>query len=84
VINEREWLPADQTVASVYMGGAGTHAESNCDGCPGAWYRTVFALSFERYRRGPNGAVRTSDDRLIADAIQYYESEQNRYEAITQ
>lgn len=66
------------------MGGEGAHAESNCDGCPGAWYRCAFALSFQRYRRGTNGAVFVSDDRLIADAIQYYEGEQARNEVMTQ
>jgi hypothetical protein len=66
------------------MGGGGAHGESNCDGCPGAWYRCAFTASFEKYRRGTNGAIATSNDRLVQEAIAYYESELAKHEAEVQ
>lgn len=59
------------------MGGPGTHGESDCDGCPGGWVRSAFALSFMRYRKGPHLAA--CKDRLVHDAVDYYEGEQARH-----
>lgn len=62
------------------MGGDGEHGESNCDGCPGSWYRTAWWHSFDKYRSGTRESpyLRGCTDRLVFDAIQYYEAEQAR------
>lgn len=62
--------------------------ESNEDGCAGGWYRTVFVWSAALYfRPHSNGAYSENlhlsrcDDRLVLDAVNYYESERARWRA---
>lgn len=59
--------------------------ESNDDGCPGGWYRTPFFWSLGRYLRplasgvySPNLSLERTADRLVLDAVQFYETEQAR------
>jgi hypothetical protein len=60
--------------------------EPNEDGCPGAWYRCDFVFSLHRYMRpcaegvySPNLALERTSDRLVVDAIAYFEHEQMRW-----
>lgn len=57
------------------------YGESDEDGCPGGWYRTAFYQSFERYRRGQHESPHTREckDRLVFDALLYFETEQARH-----
>jgi len=62
--------------------------ESNEDGCPGGWYRTEFAASVRRYYRpvsegvySPNLLLDRCEDRLVLDAVAYYELERARHRA---
>ena len=60
--------------------------EDPADGCPGGWVRSPFALSVLRYTRTrADGGIRNqnhlldrADDRLIEEAVLYYEREQDR------
>ena len=82
--NERHWVDAS------YMGGdlneeEDETPESNADGCPGAWYRTPFFFSLQRYLRpcadgiySANQNLDRTSDRLVIDAVQVYETEQAR------
>lgn len=81
VIPQSEWGPPDQE-GLPYMGGEGQHGESDCDGCPGSWYRTPYMGSVERYRRNAQGQSPHLDrttDRLVIDAVLYYEQESTRH-----
>lgn len=56
--------------------------ESHDDGCPGAWYRSPFVDSLHRYERlltdagfSDNLLLSRSDDRLLLEALHYYERE---------
>lgn len=77
--------------AAAYMGGEIIEGESErpesiADGCPGGWYRTPFFFSVSRYIRpttadgvySPNLNLDRSTDRLVLDAVQFYETEQAR------
>ena len=63
--------------------------ESHEDGCPGAWYRCAFVLSLHKYERLQTDAgfsenlllTSRSDDRLLLEAITYYERERMRARA---
>lgn len=58
------------------------YGESDEEGCPGGWYRTAFYQSFERYRSGAEREspfVRACTDRLVFDALQYFEREAARH-----
>ena len=65
----------------------GEPVEENEDGCPGGWYRCTFVWSLGRYLRPSNGeglyseavALSRSDDRLVLDAVNYFELEQARW-----
>lgn len=75
------------------MGGAVSEAEeeipeSNDDGCPGGWYRTAFCYSVYRFLRPHADGVYSAsphldrcNDRLVLDAVQYFEVEQGRARA---
>ncbi|MEL6705032.1 MAG: hypothetical protein AAFP15_12200 [Bacteroidota bacterium] len=59
--------------------------ESTEDGCPGSWYRSVFALSVSRYERlltdsgfSDNLHLSRSQDRLLLDAVAYLEMQRLR------
>lgn len=56
--------------------------EDHEDGCPGAWYRCAFVLSLHKYARlltdngfSDNLLLSRSDDRLLLEALSYYEAE---------
>lgn len=56
--------------------------ESHDDGCPGAWYRSSFAISLHKYERlltksgfSENLLLSRCEDRLVLEAIQLYERE---------
>lgn len=58
------------------------------DGCPGAWYRCAFVLSLHKYERpltehgfSDNLLTSRSDDRLLLEALSYYEREKLRARA---
>lgn len=63
--------------------------EDHEDGCPGAWYRCNFVLSLHKYERLQTDAgfsenlllTSRSDDRLLLEAITYYERERMRARA---
>jgi hypothetical protein len=63
--------------------------ESHEDGCPGAWYRSRFALSLGPYERSvseqgaysENLLLSRCDDPLVLEAIQYLEQERARARA---
>lgn len=63
--------------------------ESHDDGCPGAWYRCGFVLSLHKYERllSEHGFSENlllssrSDDRLLLEALSYYEREKLRARA---
>lgn len=56
--------------------------ESHDEGCPGAWYRSAFVFSLHKYERllssaglSENMMLARCEDRLVVEAIQYYERE---------
>lgn len=62
--------------------------ESADEGCPGGWYRCVFVWSVARYFRSQaNGTYSENlhlsrcEDRLVLDAVNYYETERSRWRA---
>lgn len=63
--------------------------ESHDDGCPGAWYRCTFVHSLHKYHRlltehgfSENLLLSSrSDDRLLLEALSYYETEKLRARA---
>lgn len=59
--------------------------EWNTEGCPGAWYRSAFAISVSQYERilsdggfSENLALTRSDDRLLLEAVSYLETQRIR------
>lgn len=81
VINRCEWEPAEQ-IGTPYMGDPSRpYGESDVEGCPGGWYRTAFYRSFERYRSGQHESpyLRGCADRLVFDALQYFEGESGKH-----
>ena len=59
--------------------------EWNTEGCPGAWYRSAFALSVSQYERmlsdsgfSDNLHLSRSEDRLLLDAVSYLETQRIR------
>ena len=62
-----------------------TPGEWNTEGCPGAWYRSAFALSVAHYERmlsdggfSENLALSRSEDRLLLEAASYLETQRIR------
>ena len=63
--------------------------EDHDDGCPGAWYRCAFVVSLHKYERlltehgfSENLLLTSrSDDRLLLEALGYYEREKLRARA---
>lgn len=83
---EREWASVDEVPIAVHMGAPkewdddgfpnDKPVEPHEDGCPGAWYRTPFVASVQRYMRhgeieSPLMALCT--DRLVREAVSFYE-----------
>lgn len=60
--------------------------EDHAHGCPGAWIRSEFAVSFAEYTRHrtddgarvPNFALDRCGDWLIEDAVMYFERQEER------
>ncbi len=79
-IPRKEWGEPGQC-GTPYMGGDGEHGEPDDDGCPAGWYRVAFVHSFAKYRRGQHESphLRQCTDRLVMDAVHYYEQEQARH-----
>jgi len=90
--SRRTWEEPGRHLA-VYMGESPEDAmaepepiEPNDEGCPGGWYRTPFFASVSRYLRpvaegvySPNLTLERTRDRLVIEAVKYYEHEQSRH-----
>jgi len=90
----RTWKPEGSQLLA-YMGGEPNDetgddepTEPNDDGCPGGWYRTAFAASVRRYHRpvadgvySPNLQLDRCDDRLVHEAVAYFEHQRARHRA---